>query len=83
MKDLAWCIDPIGIEKFRYPEKPTPYGYQKCEILIIETHMVSRNDDNSPTLVKPRIQKTSRLTFGSRGERIQHFEPNLELKSPE
>ena len=38
--------------KRKYSQIPIPYWYQKGDILIVDTRMVSKQDDTSPTLVK-------------------------------
>ena len=54
MKDLVWCIDQLVLKNKNILKNLYSTSIKKCEILNIETQMVSRNDDNSPTLVKPR-----------------------------
>ena len=51
MKGLAWYIDLNGIENTNTVYDPFPTGIKKCEILIIDAQMVSKIDDNSPTLL--------------------------------
>ena len=44
---LAWYIDPNGIEIINTVKHPYPL----CEILVIDTRMVSNNNNTRPTLV--------------------------------
>jgi hypothetical protein len=49
--DGSWYIDPNGFGNTYTVKYPYPTGIKICEILIIDTQMVSKKDDTSPTSV--------------------------------
>jgi hypothetical protein len=42
MKVLAWFIDPNGIENKSNFKHPYPIGIKECQILNIDTRMISK-----------------------------------------
>ena len=53
MKVHAWYVNPNGIIYIYIyiVKQPYPSGNQKCEILIIETQMVSKEQNTGPTVM--------------------------------
>lgn len=55
MKVLAWYRNPSGIENKNIIKYTYPIGIKLCEVLIIDTRMVSKKEDTSSTLVLTNI----------------------------
>jgi len=48
MKVLAWYIDPNGIKTANTFIYPYPSGIKKCETLVIDPQIESKQDDTKP-----------------------------------
>ena len=62
LKVFAWYVDLNGIKNKNSVKHPYPNGIEKCEILIIETWMVSKRDKIRPTLFATNLWRT-KLTY--------------------
>jgi hypothetical protein len=52
MKVLAWYIDLNDVENMKTVKYPYPIGTENRGLLIMDTQMVSKEDDSTPTLVQ-------------------------------
>ena len=52
-------VDPNDIKNKSTAKHPSATGIRKCEILFLDTRMVSRRDDTRPTLVITNISSAN------------------------